>query len=162
MPLGDWKALGMRLCLSQNMAAGTHMRSVSPLISHVNFFVGGCKGCLCPVCPRSVVFNSLQLHGLQTRLSMGFSRQEYWSGLPFPLGDLRRSGIEPASPESPALADGFFPPAPPVKPSCKACGLLIPQAGIKHGPSAAEVQSLNHWSAREVWVRLTSMIWLRW
>ena len=162
MPLGDWKALGMRLCLSQNMAAGTHMRSVSPLISHVNFFVGGCKGCLCPVCPRSVVFNSLQLHGLQTRLSMGFSRQEYWSGLPFPLGDLRRSGIEPASPESPALADGFSPPAPPVKPSCKACGLLIPQAGIKHGPSAAEVQSLNHWSAREVWVRLTLMIWLRW
>ena len=32
-------------------------------------------------------------------LSMGFSRQEYWSGLPFPsLGDLPDSGIEPGSP----------------------------------------------------------------
>ena len=31
--------------------------------------------------------------------SMGFSRQEYWSGLPFPsLGDLPNPGIEPRSP----------------------------------------------------------------
>ena len=38
-------------------------------------------------------------------LSMGFSRQEYWSGLPFPSpGDLPDSGIEP---RSPALC-GFF------------------------------------------------------
>ena len=35
----------------------------------------------------------------QARLSMGFSRQEYWSGLPFlPPGDLLRPGIEPTSP----------------------------------------------------------------
>ena len=42
-------------------------------------------------------------HGLQPArfLSMGFSRQEYWSGLPFPSpGDLPDPGIEP---ESPAL-----------------------------------------------------------
>ena len=32
----------------------------------------------------SVVFNSLQPHGHQASPSMGFSRQEYWSGLPFP------------------------------------------------------------------------------
>ena len=39
----------------------------------------------------------------------GFSRQEYWSGLPFPTpGDLPDSGIEPASIASPALAGGFF------------------------------------------------------
>ena len=38
--------------------------------------------------------------------SMGFSRQEYWSGLPFPSpGDLPDPGIEP---ESPALAHVFF------------------------------------------------------
>ena len=38
-------------------------------------------------------------------LSIGFSRQEYWSGLPCPpLGDL----LEPLSPGSPALAGGFF------------------------------------------------------
>ena len=35
----------------------------------------------------------------QASLSMGFSRQEYWSGLPFPsLGDLPDPGIEPRSP----------------------------------------------------------------
>ena len=46
---------------------------------------------------------------LQTRLSMWFSRQEYWSGLPFPTpGDLPDAGIEPASLVSPALAGRFF------------------------------------------------------
>ena len=45
----------------------------------------------------------------QALLSMGFSRQEYWSGLPFaPLGDLPDPGIEPESLASPALAGGFF------------------------------------------------------
>ena len=42
----------------------------------------------------------------QVPLSIGFPRQEYWSGLPFlPPGDLPRAGIEPVSP---ALAGGFF------------------------------------------------------
>ena len=42
----------------------------------------------------------------QAPLSMGISRQEYWSGLPCPSpGDLPRSGIKPASP---AWAGGFF------------------------------------------------------
>ena len=40
---------------------------------------------------------------------MEFSRQEYWSGLPFPTpGDLPDPGIEPASLPSPVLAGGFF------------------------------------------------------
>ena len=43
---------------------------------------------------------------LQAPLTMGFPRQEYWNGLPFPsLGDLPNPGTEP---ESPALAGGFF------------------------------------------------------
>ena len=42
----------------------------------------------------------------QPPLSMGFPRQEYWSGLPFlPSGDLPDPGIEPTSPAS---AGGFF------------------------------------------------------
>ena len=46
---------------------------------------------------------------LQAPLSMEFSRQEYWSGLPHPPpGDLLNPGIVPASPTSPALAGGFF------------------------------------------------------
>jgi len=45
-------------------------------------------------------------HSQQAPLFMGFSRQEYWSGLPFPsLGDLPDPGIEPVSLE---LAGGFF------------------------------------------------------
>ena len=45
----------------------------------------------------------------QAPLSMGSSRQEYWSGLPCPPpGDLPDPGIEPVSLLSPALAGGFF------------------------------------------------------
>ena len=45
----------------------------------------------------------------QVRLSKGFSRQEYWSGLPCPLpGDLCNPGTEPMSLLSSALADRFF------------------------------------------------------
>jgi len=40
---------------------------------------------------------------------MGFSRQEYWSRLPFPIpGDLPNRGIKPMSLTSPALAGRFF------------------------------------------------------
>jgi len=45
----------------------------------------------------------------QAPLSMGFFRQEYWSGLPFPSpGHLPHPGIELVSLMSPALAGGFF------------------------------------------------------
>ena len=52
----------------------------------------------------------------QAPLSMGFFRQEYWSGLPFPPpGDLPGSGIEPASLVTPALTGRFFTTEPPGK-----------------------------------------------
>ena len=48
---------------------------------------------------------------------MEFSRQQYWSGLPFPSpGDLPDPGIGPESPASPALAGGWFTTVPPGKP----------------------------------------------
>ena len=48
---------------------------------------------------------------LQAPLSMGFSRQEYWSVLPCPSpGNLPNPGIEPMSLMSPALAGRFFTP----------------------------------------------------
>ena len=53
----------------------------------------------------------------QAPLSMEFSRQEYWSGLPFPTpGDIPDLGIEPTSPVDPALAGQFFTAVPPEKP----------------------------------------------
>ena len=57
-------------------------------------------------------------------LSMGFSRQEYWSGLPFPpAGDLPDPGIEPASPVAPALAGRLFSTGPPGKPVVSVTGI---------------------------------------
>ena len=50
----------------------------------------------------------------QAPLSMEFSRQEYWSGLPFPPpGDLPHSGVKPGSP---SLQAGSLPSEPPGKP----------------------------------------------
>ena len=49
------------------------------------------QSCLTPVTPWTVVH--------QAPLPTGFSRQEFWSGLPFPsLGDLPKPGIKPGSP----------------------------------------------------------------
>ena len=69
--------------------------------------------CLC-VCTHvhafihTVMSDSLQPYGLQPpSLSMEFSKQEYWSGLPFPSpGDVPHPGIKSVSP---ALSGGFFP-----------------------------------------------------
>ena len=53
----------------------------------------------------------------QASLSMGFSRQEHWSGLPCPPpGDLPDPRIKPTSPVPPALAGRFFTIEPPDKP----------------------------------------------
>ena len=83
------------------------------------------KDCVC-VCARTRVqaqsFRPVWLFatpwtvGHQAPLSMGFSRQEYWSGLPFSSpGDLPDPGIEPRSPtlEADALTS-----EPPGKPLC--------------------------------------------
>ena len=50
------------------------------------------------------IFATLLTVALQSPLSMVFSRQEYWSGLPCPPpGDLLDPGTEPVSPPDPAL-----------------------------------------------------------
>ena len=55
------------------------------------------------------LFETLWTVAHQGPLSMGFSRQEYWSGLPCPPpGNLPDPGIEPMSLMSPALATRFF------------------------------------------------------
>ena len=58
---------------------------------------------------HSRLFVTLWTIVCQAPLSMGFSRQEYWSGLPFPPpGHLPEPRIEPTPFTSPALAGGFF------------------------------------------------------
>ena len=75
---------------------------------------------LCAVLSR---FSHVQLFATprtiacQDPLSVGFSRQEYWSGLPCPPpGDLPDPGIELMSLTTPTLADRFFTAKPPRKP----------------------------------------------
>ena len=67
--------------------------------------------CVCALSrfSRVPLFVTLWTVALQAPLSMGFSRQEYWSGLPFPPpGELPDPGIELSSLMSPALTAGFF------------------------------------------------------
>ena len=60
---------------------------------------------------------TLRTVALKASLSMGFSRQEYWSGLPCPSpGDLSHPGTKPLSIISSALTGGFFTLVPPGKP----------------------------------------------
>ena len=70
------------------------------------------------ICVYAQSLRHVQLFAaVQTPLSMGFSRQKYWSELPFPSpGHLPNPEIEPASLASPPLASGFFTTAPPRKP----------------------------------------------
>ena len=70
-------------------------------------------------CTRFIISSSLAAPWTidhEVPLSVGFSRQEYWSGLPFlPLGDLPDLGIKPTSLVSPVLAGRFFTTEPPGK-----------------------------------------------
>ena len=60
------------------------------------------------------LFATLWTVAYQASPSMGFSRQEYWSGLPFPSpGDLPNPGIEPGSPTLEADALTSEPPGKP-------------------------------------------------
>ena len=85
---------------------------------------------LCAVCVQSL--SHVQLCAtpwtvaLHVPLSMGFSRQEYWSGLLFPFPEnLPNPEIKPASPASAALAGRFFTTEPPGKSTPNSRGILF-------------------------------------
>ena len=82
----------------------------------------------CSVVSDSFATLSQKTVARQAPLSVGFPRQEYWSGLPFPSpGHLPNLGIELASPTAPVLAGRFFTLEPPGKPFAQApCLLPIP------------------------------------
>ena len=65
--------------------------------------------CMLSCFSRVQLFETLRTIAHQAPLSMGFSRQEYWSGLQCPPPeDLLNPGFEPMSVMSPALAGEFF------------------------------------------------------
>ena len=77
----------------------------------------------------------------QPPLSMGFPRQEYWSGLPFPsLGDLPDPEIEPC------VAGGFFTAEPPGKPKDKVSTVLFQE------PSSDEYLFHMLWNQDQAWL----------
>ena len=68
-----------------------------------------CEKCMLSLFSHVLLFATLGTIAHQACLSMGFSRQEHWSGLSCPPpGDILNPGIEPTSLISPALAGGFF------------------------------------------------------
>ena len=70
--------------------------------------------CSCSVAQSCLTLCKPMVCSRPAYLSMGFPRQEYWSGLPFlPAGDLPNPGIQP---RSPALAGRFHTTEPPRKP----------------------------------------------
>ena len=93
-----------------------------PSLSHVRLFAT----------PWTVAYQALP--------SMGFSRQEYWSGLPFPSpGDIPNPGIEPGSP---ALQTDALPSEPPGKPENTEVGSQSLLQGIF--PTQESNQGLLH------------------
>ena len=68
-----------------------------------------CGVCACSAAQSNLTLDDLMDRSPQALPSMGFSRQEYWSGLPFPsLGDLSDPGIKLTSLVSSALAGGWI------------------------------------------------------
>ena len=131
-----------------------------------------------------------QMAVYQAPPSLGFSRQEHWSGLPFPSpvhesekwkwscsvvsDSLRPHGLQPTrllcSWDFPGKSTGvgchclslyLF-----IWPHCVACKILVSQPGIQPSPPAVEAQSPNHQTAREFlvwmcfWVRQSVAVFL--
>ena len=90
----------------------------------------------------------------QAPLSMGFSRQEHWSGLPLPFpGDLPHPGIEP---RSPALGADSLPSEPPRKPLAK---LKYTEANLLHvAASCSPVVSMYWDTVLFLWAQSPSSI----
>ena len=92
-----------------------------PMGTHSRKFGHGSPGHQLSYLPLLSCFSHVQLRAtlwtaaLQAPLSMGFSRQEHWSGLPCPPPGDPSLGIKPASLMSPAKAGGYLPLVPPGK-----------------------------------------------
>ena len=103
------------------------------------------------------LFATLWTVAHQALLSMGFPRQEYWSGVPFlPPGDLPNPGMESASLMSPALAGGFFfflPLAPAGKPGNLAL-LFKPQC-----PSMPKMHGFHPGNTCQGFITLLTQVW---
>ena len=110
---------GVICCLFIHVHSNTYILCAEKLMSPqkitsilakvVKFYFFNCFPKCVRAQSRPALCHSMDWAG-QAPLSMGFSRQEYWSGLPFPPpADLPDPGIKPASLASPALQVDFLP-----------------------------------------------------
>ena len=75
-------------------------------------------------------------------LSMEFSRQEYWSELPFSSpGNLPHPGFKPTSPVFPALQEDSLPSESPGKPLCNVASIKTPKEGIQRASRLVDQNS---------------------
>ena len=103
----------------------------------------------------------------QAPLSVGFSRREHWSRLPFPPpGHLPHPGIEPASLVSPVLAGDSLPTEPPGNPLCLKYSMktlrrhllcLFPSLFAHRSLPVSPVQSGCFWKLLSPWVSCISV-----
>ena len=85
--------------ISLNVMFPRFILIVASISKQLFFYYGVCS--VTQLCPT--LCNPMNCVACQAPLSMGFLRQEHWSGLPFPPpGDLPNPGIKPTSPVSPA------------------------------------------------------------
>ena len=90
--------------LSNSKSMASTSKNGINVSTHNNLYPGG--GLVAKSCPNLV---TLWTVACQAPLSTGFSRQEYWNGLPCPPpGHLPNPGIEPMSPMSPAMPGRLF------------------------------------------------------
>ena len=123
-------------------------------ISYICVLVCVCV-CVCSQC--SVVSDSAApwTEACQAPLSMGFSRQEYWSGLPFPdPEDLPN----PVSPVSPALAGAFFTTAAPGKPICMCIDTYVFNHYLQISNKTVTKKTLSWLCKHKIWLPL----WFSW
>ena len=108
----EWRAHGQDKMKRNDMKLGRNR--VKRMVQRERKVIGRCDNWVCCVLSRFShvqLFATLWIVAQQAPLSVGFSRQEYWSGLPFPTPrDLPHPGIKPASLASPALAGKIFTP----------------------------------------------------
>ena len=133
-------------------------------------------GCVCRVLSpfsRVWLFATPQTVAGQAPLSMGFSRQEYWSGLPCPPpGNLPDPGIEPMSLVFLHWQAGSLPLATPGKPIHAGChgSKKLPMAWRQRGPDAPEAEggaapgrglTLMYWRSMSARTLKSEMYWPR-
>ena len=111
--LGKSTGMGCHTLLQgifQTLALNPGLLHCRQILCHLRkaFVYNGCP-CVCSSLSCVWLFVTPWTIACQVPLSMGFSRQESWNGLPYPSpGDLPNPGIEPMSLSSPALAGRFF------------------------------------------------------